>query len=187
MQCIGDGVPSRQESRRSLRNLIPGAVFRCHFCFDNLALMCFTAANSITIRIFFVARAFFVVEANAADGERAVTGTYAFTSLISIPGPSIVSITCFVLTLVHGREGTLTIGAALLPVERKKRGAGESTLDPTGPSESLRGCWSTGRLSRGVKVDLTPAHPVSRGRMALAREVAPLAGPRRNLRHLRSH
>ena len=90
--------------------------------------MCFTAANSITIRIFFVARAFFVVEANAADGERVVTGTYAFTSLISIPGPSIVSI-CFVLALVRGREGTLAVGAALPPVEWQKGGAGESTLD----------------------------------------------------------
>ena len=85
---------------------------------------------------------------------------------------------------MRGREGTLAVGAALLPVEWQKGGAGESTLDPTGPSESLRGRWSTGRLSRGVQVDLTPAHLVSRGRMALAREVAPLAGPRRNLRHL---
>ena len=77
--------------------------------------MCFTATNR-AVRIIFVASAFDVVEADTADGERAVTGTYAFTSLISIPGPSIVSITCFVLTLVHGREGTLTVGAALLPV-----------------------------------------------------------------------
>ena len=69
------GVPSRQESPKSLRNLIPGAVFRCHFCGCNLALMCFTAANSITIRIIFVTQAFTVVEANAADGERAVTST----------------------------------------------------------------------------------------------------------------
>ena len=85
---------------------------------------------------------------------------------------------------MHGREGTLTVGTALLPAEWQKGGAGESTLDPTGPSEILRGRWSTGRLSRGAQVDLTPAHPISRGRMALAREVAPLASPRRNLRHL---
>ena len=143
--------------------------------------MCLTAAN-IAVRMIFIARAFSVVEANAADGERAVTSTEAFT--FTIPGPSIVSITCFVLALVRGREGTLTVGAALLPVEWKKGGAGESTLDPTGPSESLRGHWSTGRLSRGVQVDLTPAHPISRGRMALAREVAPLTSPSWYMRHL---
>ena len=44
--------------------------------------MCFTATNR-AVRIIFVASAFDVVEADTADGERAVTGTGPF--LISIP------------------------------------------------------------------------------------------------------
>ena len=44
--------------------------------------MCFAATNC-AVRIIFVAGAFSIVEANTADGERAVTGTGPF--LISIP------------------------------------------------------------------------------------------------------
>ena len=44
--------------------------------------MCFTATNS-AVRIIFVASTFNAVEAYAADGEGAITGTYVFTNLIS--------------------------------------------------------------------------------------------------------
>ena len=89
--------------------------------------MCFTATNR-AVRIIFVASAFDVVEADTADGERAVTGTGPF--FIFIPNS---------ITLVRGREGTSTIVAVLLPVGQGEGGGGEGGPDQTWPSELLRG------------------------------------------------
>ena len=71
------------------------------------------------------------MEANTADGERAVTGANVFTSLIISPDTFFISILSSI-TLVRGREGTSTIVAVLIPA-----GQGEGGGVDDGPLQTL--------------------------------------------------
>ena len=64
------------------------------------------------------------MEAHTAGGKWAVTGTDAFTSLVSSFGPLLIPIPNSI-TLVRGRKGTSTVVAILLPVGQGEGGVVE--------------------------------------------------------------
>ena len=127
--------------------------------------MCFTCARAWAVRGIFEAQTFGIMEAHTADGKWAVTGTDAFTSLVSSFGPLLIPIPNSI-TLVRGRKGTSTVVAILLPVGQGEGGGVEGGPHQTWPSELLRGGWSTCSWSqpgRSMLHSLVCFQPLFRG------------------------